>query len=820
VSSHPLAGRDPEPIRAALVDLMTRFFAREPGCATQRDWASALTKLVRGYLAERWLETARSVSEQKAKVVYYLSMEYLPGRSLKANLLNAGAEDACREALERLEVDLDDLYDCEFEAALGNGGLGRLGACLLEASATHGYPARGYGIRYVYGMFRQRIEDGWQVEQPENWLRGGNHWELARHEVIHPIRFGGRVVESEDHAGATRARWVETDDIMAIGHDVLVSGHGSDTVNSIRLWSAQSNQEFELKYFHEGDYEEAVRDKNESENLSRVLYPDDSTAVGRQLRLKQQYFLVSASLQDILAGYEGAFKDLPDRVAIQLNDTHPVLAIPELMRILQDVHQLDWEPAWDITVRTFAYTNHTLLPEALETWPVSMFEKLLPRHLQIIYEINDRFLRDVQLREPRDDDLPNRVSLIGEHSQPHIRMAHLATVGSHKVNGVSRMHADLMRKSIFADFDRLFPGRILGKTNGITPRRWLLVANPDLSALIRSRIGPGWETDLERLEELLPLADDPGFQEEFRAIKLASKERLAGLIERRLGVGIRSDSLFDVQIKRIHEYKRQLLNVLRLIVRYNQIRARGDSDSLPRTVIFAGKAAPSYSMAKLIIKLINAVASVINTDPVVGRSLKVVFIPNYDVSTAEDVIPAADLSEQLSTAGTEASGTGNMKLALNGALTIGTRDGANVEIGEAVGEENIFFFGLGLEEVTRLRSEGGRDPWACYHEQPELREALDMLRDGYFSPEEPGRFRCIFESLTAGGDPYLVLTDFASYMKTQTQVGVGYRDATAWTRSAIVNVSRMGRFSCDRTMREYADEIWNVQPLGSRKRGT
>jgi starch phosphorylase len=815
---HPIASGDPERIRGALVGLMTRFFAKDPGCATRRDWFGALAKLVRGCLAERWLETRGRTSEEKAKVVYYLSMEFLPGRMLKKNLLSLAVEDACREALEGLDVDLDDLYDCEFEAALGNGGLGRLAACVVEASTTQGYPTHGYGIRYVYGMFRQRIEEGWQVEQPENWLRHGNPWEFARPEVTFPIRFGGRVEESRDRAGALHARWVDTDDIMAVGHDMLVSGHGADAVNSIRLWSAQSNQEFHLRYFHEGDYDEAVRDKNESENLSRVLYPDDSTAVGRQLRLKQEYFLVSASLQDILARYDGPLARLPDRVAIQLNDTHPVLAIPELMRILQDVHELDWETAWDVTVRTFSYTNHTFQPEALEAWPVALFEQLLPRHLQIIYQINDRFLKEVRREEPRDRDLPNRVSLIGEHGDPHVRMAHLAIVGSHKVNGVSRVHANLMRDVVFADFDRLFPGRILGKTNGITPRQWLLVANPRLTGLIHSRIGPGWETHLERLEELLPLADDPGFREEFRAIKRANKERLASRIEERLGVEIDPTSMFDVQIKRIHEYKRQLLNVLGLIARYNQIRTRGPGDRVPRTVIFAGKAAPSYSMAKLVIKLINEVAAVIHDDPLVSQFLKVVFIPNYDVSTAEDVIPAADLSQQLSTAGTEASGTGNMKLALNGALTLGTRDGANVEIGEAVGEENLFFFGLDVEQAKRLRNEGRYDPWACYREQRVLREVLDMLRDGHFSPRAPDLFRCIFDSLTAGGDPYLVLADFASYMKRLQDVDQAYRDRDEWTRRAVVNVAKMGGFSCDRMVREYADEIWKVKPLGSRKR--
>jgi starch phosphorylase len=729
-------------------------------------------------------------------------------------------EEACRQALEPLGVDLPDLYECEHEAALGNGGLGRLAACFLEGLTTQGYPSFGYGIRYVYGMFKQRIEDGWQVEQPEIWLRGGDAWEFARYEAMYPIRFGGRIVEYRDHADVLRSQWVDTKDIMAMGHDMLVSGYRSDTVNSLRLWSAKSTQEFHLQYFNEGDYEKAVQEKNESENLTRVLYPNDSTLVGRRLRFKQEYFFISASLQDILARHGEALEVLPDRAAIQLNDTHPALAIPELMRILMDVHELEWEAAWDITRRTFSYTNHTLLPEALETWPVSMFEDLLPRHLQIIYRINDRFLKQVRQNATQDPGVLRRVSLIGEEGERHVRMAHLAIVGSHKVNGVSRLHADIMRSTVFADFDRLFPGRILGKTNGITFRRWLQLANPGLCSLISSRIGRGWENQLERLEELLDLAEDSGFQEEFRAVKLANKEQLAEQVRERLKVEIDPCSLFDLQVKRIHEYKRQLLNILAVIARYNRIRAGQHAGMVPRTVILAGKAAPSYFMAKRLIKLAHAVASTIAADPATQDLLRVVFVPNYDVSTAEDLIPAADLSEQISTAGTEASGTGNMKLALNGALTIGTRDGANIEIGDAVGEENIFFFGLDSSEAARLRREGSYDPWAYYNQQPELREALDMLRGGHFSPDEPDRFRCVFDSLTDGGDHYMVLADFAAYTECQERVDLTYRNPAEWTRMAIVNVARMGRFSCDRMVREYAEDIWNVKPLGSGKTRT
>lgn len=817
---HVLVEGDVNRVQQRLVDVMIRLFAKQPEDANEIDWFRALTRLVRGYMAECWLDTMRRTAEENAKVVYYLSMEFLPGRSLKSNLINLGVEEVCREALKKLDVELDEIFEYEHEAALGNGGLGRLAACFMEGLTTLDYPARGYGIRYVYGMFRQRIQDGWQVEQPEIWLRGGDAWEYPRHEKLYPVRFGGRLVEYRDQAGVPRSHWADTVDIMAMPHDMLVSGYGTTTVNSVRLWAAKSNSEFDLRYFHEGNYEEAVREKNESENLSRVLYPNDSTIMGRELRLKQEYFCVSASLQDILARTEGPIESLPDRVAIQLNDTHPVLAIPELMRILLDVHELEWDEAWSITTRTFAYTNHTLLPEALETWPTAMFEKLLPRLLQIIYKINECFMERVRKLEAGDPGLSQRVSIIGEKDERHVRMAHLATVGSHKVNGVSRLHAELMRSRVFADFDSLFPGRIVGKTNGITTRRWLQVANPQLSELITSEIGEGWQNHLERLEALLPLADDPGFRDEFAVIKRRNKERLAKKVERYLRIEIDPSSLFDVQIKRIHEYKRQLLNALGLIACYNRIRRQGGADMVPRTVIFAGKAAPSYFMAKRIIKLINSVASVIDADPVAGRLLKVLFIPNYDVSTAEDVIPAAELSQQISTAGTEASGTGNMKLALNGALTIGTRDGANIEIGEAVGEENIFFFGLESDEVRHLRAEGRYSPWAYYHEQPELRSALDMVRDGYFSPDDPGRFRCIFDSLTEGGDPFMILADFASYMECQARVEAVYRDPAEWIRRCVVNVAKMGRFSCDRMVREYAEDIWETKPLGSGSHST
>jgi starch phosphorylase len=815
---HLTADSDPESVRRALVDQVVRVAGKDQVAATNRDWFVALASLVRGYMAEHWLRTRHRLLEEDAKVVYYLSVEFLLGRSLRNDMMNLGLLDVCREALTSLGIDLDEIYGCEIEAALGNGGLGRLAACMLDSLTTQGYPAQGYGIRYDYGMFRQHIHDGWQVEQPENWLRVGNPWEIPRPEVKHQVRFGGRIVKYKDRSGTVRSHWADTDEVVAMAYDLLVSGHGSDTVNSVRLWSANPVEEFDLRHFHQGNYEEAIKEKNESENLSRVLYPDDSTILGHQLRMKQEYFFISASLQDILSRHEranGSLNSLPDKVAIHLNDTHPTFAIPEMMRLLMDVHGFDWEAAWNITTRTFAYTNHALLPEVLETWPVAMLAEFLPRHLEIIYGINDGFLRYVKLREPDDTDLLNRVSLVGEEGERHIRMAHLAIVGSHKVNGVSELHADIMRKTVFADFDHLFPDRILGRTNGISPRRWLVQANPGLAALITSHVGPGWETRLERIDELGPPADDPSFQEEFRAIKRANKERLADLIAHHLKVEVNPASMFDMHIKRIHEYKRQLLNILYVVARYNRIRAGGDTDIVPRTIIFSGKAAPGYFLAKLIIKLIHDVAAVVNVDPLTSELLQVVFIPNYDVSTAESIIPAADLSQQISTAGTEASGTGNMKLALNGALTIGTRDGANIEIGNAVGEDNIFFFGLTAEEVVRLRGDGGYNPSAHYQEQPELKEALDMIRSGHFSPDDPNRFQPIVDSLTSGQDHYMVLADFASYAACQDKVDAVYRDPAEWTRRAIVNVSKMGWFSCDRTVREYADDIWNIRPLGS-----
>ncbi|MDP2639543.1 MAG: glycogen/starch/alpha-glucan phosphorylase, partial [Betaproteobacteria bacterium] len=742
-------------------------------------------------------------------------MEFLMGRTLMNSLLNLAFEKECSQALQQQGVDLRQVREMESDAALGNGGLGRLAACFLDSMATLNLPGFGYGIRYEYGMFSQRIEGGRQVEHPDNWLRYGNPWEFPRAEVLYHVKFGGRVVEFSDEDGAQRHHWVDTEDVMAMAYDSPIPGFATPTVNNMRLWAAKASRDFDLKYFNEGNYIKAVEDKNESENLSKVLYPNDSTAMGRELRLKQQYFFVCASLQDILYRFSKFHQDfdaLPDKVAIQLNDTHPAIAIPELMRILVDINHLDWDKAWDITTRTFSYTNHTLMSEALETWPVAMFEQVLPRHLQIIYEINHRFLIGVMHSFPGDNEMRRRMSIIGEEGGKRVRMAHLAVVGSHKVNGVAQLHTELMKQTTFADFDRYFPGKIINLTNGITPRRWLNQANPLLAALITSRIGAGWLKDLGQLRRLIPLAGDAQFRQEFAAVKRTNKQRFAAEIKSSLGMEIDVDSLFDVQIKRIHEYKRQLLNVLHVVTRYRRLCDAPHSDTVPRTVIFGGKAAPGYAIAKLIIRLINDVAEIVNNDVRVHGRLKLVFVPNYGVSVAENIIPAADLSEQISTAGTEASGTGNMKLALNGALTIGTLDGANVEIRSEVGGDNIFIFGLTTDAVARLRASGYR-PVDYYLANDELRQAIDMIARGYFSPEEPGRFKPIVDNLLENGDHYLLLADYASYVASQAEVDAVYRDQPQWLRKVILNVANMGNFSSDRTIQQYAEQVWQAKPV-------
>ncbi len=803
-------------IRAAMASILEYRVGKDRHTATSRDWFHVVAYLIRDRLMERWMQTMRTYYAEDAKRVYYLSLEFLIGRTLSNSLLNIGLLEPVEQALREYGLSLEEICEMESEAALGNGGLGRLAACFLDSMATLGIPGYGYGIRYEYGMFRQKIENGRQVEHPDNWLRYGNPWEFQRPEVIYPVRFHGHVQVASDGQGKLRHQWVDGDDVIAMAYDTPIPGFRTTTVNNMRLWSASSSRDFDLGYFNEGNYIKAVEAEVGSENISRVLYPDDSTWMGKELRLKQQYFFVCASLQDILYRYTKFHDDLgrlPDKVAIQLNDTHPAIAIPELMRILLDLHDLEWEHAWKIVTGTFSYTNHTLMPEALETWPVSLFGKILPRHLQIIYEINHKFLDEVGRRHPGDTELLRRMSIVSEGGEPAIRMAHLAIIGSHKVNGVARLHTELMKHTIFADFDRYYPGKFLNKTNGVTPRRWLHHVNPGLTGLISERIGTDWTRDLDRLRALEPLAGDPGFRAAFREVKYRNKLRLTGLIRHHLGILISPDAMFDVQIKRMHEYKRQLLNLLHVVTVYNRLRTgQGAGEQVPRMVLFAGKAAPGYFMAKLIINLINDVAEVINRDPAVGDLLRVIFVPNYDVSTASDIIPAADLSEQISTAGMEASGTGNMKLALNGALTIGTLDGANVEIREEVGDDNIFIFGNTVDQVATLRRQGYA-PIDYYQKNNELKQALDMIAEGAFSPHDHARYRPLFDALIHGGDKYLVLADYAHYIECQQRVDRLYRDPEAWAEKAILNVARMGKFSSDRTIREYAAEIWRTTPI-------
>ncbi len=802
-------GCDSATMRHSLANRLTYTVGKDPITATERDWFHAIAYMVRDRLAERWMETMRGYYRDDAKRVYYFSLEFLIGRMLVNGMSNLGCLGECRKLLEDLGLDLEELSEIEPDAALGNGGLGRLAACFLDSMATLGLHGYGYGIRYEYGMFNQRIIEGEQVEHPDNWLRYGNPWEFSRPEVLYPVKFFGHIMEYVDEEGRHCHHWADAEEVMAMAFDTPIPGRGNDVVNNMRLWTAKATRDFNLRLFNEGNYIQAVEDKNASENLSKVLYPDDTTSMGRELRLKQQYFFVSASLQDILhrfQRYHSDFSELPSKVAIQLNDTHPSVSIPELMRLLMDAHHLGWDEAWHITRRVFSYTNHTLMPEALETWPVRLFERVLPRHMQIIFEINFRFLKDVMHHYPGDHDVLRRMSIIGEDGERTVRMAHLAIVGSHRVNGVSAIHTRLMKESIFFDFDQFFPGRIINITNGVTPRLWIEQANPLLSELITSHIGDGWVRDLDELKRLVPLAENPKFRKKFMAVKRANKARLAGLIHRHLGITVDPDSLFDVQIKRIHEYKRQLLNLLHVVTRYNRIR-RGAPGLSPRTVIFSGKAAPGYVMAKRIIRLINDVADIINNDPAMHRQLKVVFIPNYDVSTALDIIPAADLSEQISTAGTEASGTGNMKLAMNGALTIGTLDGANIEIQNAVGEENLFIFGLDAAQVEACRA--GYRPRDLYETNAELKEVLDMIASGFFSPDDPQRHQPVVDSLLQH-DFYLLLADYAAYINVQEAVDAHFQDPDSWARKAILNVGHMGRFSSDRTVSQYADEIWNV----------
>ncbi len=776
-----------------------------------------LAQCVRERLLARWTESQRTLSDNSAKRVYFLSMEFLPGPFLRNYLISLDLEETAAQAVAVLGFNLADLEDQEADPGLGNGGLGRLASCYLDSMACQGIPGYGYGIRYDYGIFQQTLEDGYQREKCDNWSQSGSPWDVRRARHMFPVRYFGRTEVYEDARGNRRSRWVDGEIVMAMANDILIPGFGTQFVSNMRLWVARSSREFDLQVFNRGDYAGAVQAKVHSENISKVLYPADDNEQGRELRLRQQYFLVAATIADIMQRFRrqsGRMSDFADYVAIQLNDTHPTIAVPELMRVLMDDEGLGWDEAWSICTRTFAYTNHTVLPEALETWPVELMGRMLPRHLEIIREINRRFLDDVRRDHPGEPELPARLSLFQEGAAPRVRMANLAIAGSHAVNGVAELHSRILRDELFHDFERVFPGRLQNVTNGITPRRWLFQANPLLSQLITDRIGTGWIRHLEELERLTPLADDPEFRSQWRDIKLANKRRLARYILSRTGLGVDPNTMFDVQVKRIHEYKRQLLNVLHVVTLYNRVRDGGGEGVVPRTVIFAGKAAPAYHQAKLIIKLINSVAATIAADPVASRLLRVVFLPNYCVSQAEKIVTAADLSEQISTAGLEASGTGNMKMSLNGALTIGTLDGANIEIMEEVGRENIFIFGLTAAEVNRTRADG-YDPRAWRDGNDELRRVLDMIGAGDFSPENPGLFAPILRSLLDGGDHYLLLADYADYVATQDQVALTFADREKWSRMSILNTARMGKFSSDRSVLEYAQRIWNVEPLVS-----
>ena len=788
---------------------------RDPAKPNRHACFMGLAHSVRDQLIDRWIRTQRSQYDTLAKRVYFLSLEFLPGRFLRNYLISLQMVDQARQAVEEMGFDLDELEEEEWDAGLGNGGLGRLASCYMDSLACLNYPGYGYGIHYDYGIFHQIIEDGWQREQCDNWTRKGTPWAIRRSEYLIPVRFYGHTEIYSDAAGRQCYRWVDGEVVMAMGCDILVPGYGDEFVTNMRLWKAQSSREFNLDEFNQGDYVGAVEAKVHSETISSVLYPSDEMEQGRELRLKQQYFFVAATLNDILRRYRKLnrhFSELSDFVAIQLNDTHPAIAIPELMRLLMDEEGLTWNESWPICVKTFAYTNHTVLPEALETWPVALMRRILPRHMEIIFEINRRFLDSLPPRQKKDDDLIRRVSLIGEGDAQWVRMANLAIVGSHTVNGVAQLHSRILRDHLFKDFDTLFPKRLTNVTNGITPRRWLAQANPNLAELISDTIGPDWITDLSQLKKLEPLAEDSEFRRRWIKTKRDNKKRLGRYILRKIGLGVDPDTLFSVQVKRIHEYKRQLLNVLHVITLYHRIRANPDVPVVPRTVIFAGKAAPAYHQAKRIIKLINAVAAKTNSDPYVQGKLRVLFLPNYCVSQAEKIIPAADLSEQISTAGMEASGTGNMKMSLNGALTIGTLDGANVEIMEEVGKDNIFIFGLTADQVTTLRS-NGYDPRSYYDSDVELRHTLDSISRGDFSPQDPYLFVPIVDSLLQQGDFYMLLADYRPYLTAQESVNRLFQDKEAWAVKSILNTARMGKFSSDRSVMDYANNIWGLKPL-------
>ncbi len=801
--------------RAEVDKELLHSVAAEPLTANTKELYKALSLVARDQLAQRWVHTQVADRKKKTRRIYYMSMEFLIGRSLNNALSALDLREKADAAFSAAGgPSLTDVIECEPDAALGNGGLGRLAACFLDSMATLELPSWGYGMRYEYGMFAQSIINGGQVEHPDSWLVDGTPWEFPRPGTHFTVRFGG----TAEHHGEW-AEWNAAEAVEARAYDYVIPGHGTDRVSTLRLWKAGAPAQIDLNAFNSGDYARAAEFKNRFENISWVLYPNDSTPAGRELRLRQEYFFVAASLQDILFHHLeecGTLHNLADQVAIHLNDTHPAISVAELMRLLCDDYGMLWADAWSQCQRIFSYTNHTLMPEALETWPVGLMHFLLPRHMRIIYRINQEFLNEVSQRFPGDLDLIRRVSIIddadGNEDNKRVRMAHLSIIGSHRVNGVSQLHSDLMVQTIFADFAKLHPERFHNKTNGVTPRRWLAQANPGLAGLLDERLGKDWRLNLDRLEDLRPVAGDAGFRKEFAAAKHANKQRLADYIRRETGVILNPDSLFDVQVKRIHEYKRQLLNVLHVITRYNQILHGLDDDTAPRCVIFAGKAASSYYMAKQVIRLIHDVANVVNNDPRAAAKLKVVFVPNYGVSVAELIMPAADLSEQISTAGTEASGTGNMKFSMNGALTIGTEDGANIEIRDQVGSENIFIFGNTTRQVEAIRA-SGYQPRTIYQNNPALNEALNKIDGGFFSPTDRKRYHDVFNTLVNYGDHYLLLADYADYVATQNRVDQLYLHPDEWQRKAILNVAGMGTFSSDRTIRDYAVDTWGMGSL-------
>ncbi|MFH1310357.1 MAG: glycogen/starch/alpha-glucan phosphorylase [Candidatus Omnitrophota bacterium] len=809
------AGKDKENV---IEEIKSDFFYNRKYClakdiysATAYDSYTALAMTVRKRLIEKWILTQQRYHDENCKRVYYFSLEFLPGCFLEQNIINLDIADECKKAMEDLGLNLQDIYQEEADPGLGNGGLGRLAACFQDSMATLGIPATGYGIRYDYGIFKQKIKNGYQIELPDEWLKLGNPWEFERPEYTIKVKFYGKTIQNIDRNGKFNVDWVDTRNMLAIAFDVPIPGYKNEIVNNLRLWSARSTDEFDFEYFNDGDYIRACESKINSENVSRVLYPRDDLYIGLELRLKQEYFFTSASIQDIMRRFKmhnSNFKVFPDKVAIQLNDTHPVIAIIELMRILIDEENLGWDFAWEITTKTFAYTNHTIMPEALETWSVLLFGRLLPRHLEIVYEINMRFLREIASHYPHDPARLRRMSIIEEGIDRKIRMSYLAIVGSHSVNGVSELHAELLKTTIFRDFFEFFPDKFNTKTNGITQRRWLRKSNGLLSEFITQTIGDEWVRDLSRVKKLETFVSDSAFRLKWESIKKQNKITLSEFIKSRTGIKVDPESMFDVQVKRIHEYKRQVLFAMYLIAEYLKIKNNMVTNIVPRTAIFAGKAAPGYAMAKLTIKLINNIAKVINNDPDVKEKLKIVFLEDYCVSIAEKIFPASNLSEQISTAGKEASGTGNMKFMLNGAVTIGTWDGANIEIAKAVGEENIFIFGLKSEEIARLKSER-YVPREYLNKNPLLKEVVNLLQEDFFSQFEPGIFKAICESLI-GHDPYMVFADFGNYIDAQEKVSQAYKNSAGWTKKSIMNTANSGKFSSDRTVAEYANEIWGI----------